>query len=262
MHGRDTTQTKERRWWSRPLASALSAAKTAASACATLLVKRKKDMDIMSHPIQCKTWCTEHTRTYRYHTPLRAVVIKGKRYAGSNTCSMHKHMKYAHSGVYTRFLDDGLTGYKRHVYHCRHTGAKPSGIYRAMLHSNAHAHYALLDRYPVLVPRSGNPENEPSTIAASYVLTSAAQQCTGGGSSRKRGPTAGGTTAPQPPVQGTLLQLSYPRGHEVSARGHGWMCCIVLPSTHAPSSTTTRPSNSQSTTPCVKHALLPCSIHT
>ena len=183
MHGRDRYQMRGRSWWSRLLTSPASAVRTAISTCATLLVKRKTDKEIVSHPIQCKTWCTEHTRTYRYHIPLRAVVIKGKRYAGSSTCSMHRHMKYAHTGVYTRFLDDGLTGYKRHVYHCRHTGAKPSGIYRAVLRSNAHAHYALLDRYLVLVPRSYNPDNVPSTTsAAPGVLTGHAKADAEGGS--------------------------------------------------------------------------------
>ena len=158
MHGRNEAGMSRRRWWSRPLTSLAGAvtntARRAVSACTAVLVPRKTKKTIASHPIQCKTWCTKHIRTCKYRTPLKAVVIKGKRYAGSSTCSMHRHLCKAHTAVFVRMLDDSLTGYRRHVHYRKLSGARPSGLYRTVLHSSAHAHYALLDRYPVLPPHS------------------------------------------------------------------------------------------------------------
>jgi hypothetical protein len=149
MHGRDTSQTREQCWWSRPLTSALNAAKAVASACAAIMTPRKRRTDIMSHPIQCKTWCTEHRRTRRCQTALGALVIKGRRYGGSNTTSMDRHIKQAHAGTYIRLLDDSQYGFRRHNRHRASSRSRRSGLYRVVLEYTHCTGATLLARYPM-----------------------------------------------------------------------------------------------------------------
>ena len=203
-----------RHWWSRPLTSVASAVKRVATSCAAVLVKRKTT-DIMSHPIQCKTWCAKHTRRYKYYTPLRAVRIKGRRYVGSSTCSMHKHLCKAHTAVFVRMLDDSHAGYKRHEHYCKLTGARPSGLYRTVLHYNGRAQHALLDRYPVLLPRSNlAPLSTASTMHAPAQAQPLARNLGGGDSKSPR--NANRITRKLP--QASTLDLRQPTGQQALSK--------------------------------------------
>lgn len=182
-------------------------------------------------------------------------------HTGSSTCSVHRHLKHSHTAVYTRLLDDSLTGYKRYACHCQHTRAKPSGLYRAVLYNDVRAHWTLLGGHLVLLPRSCTPENMPSTNFATRVPSGdAVQQCMGGGSVRA-GPKNRGA-APQPPRQGTLLRLTYLTGLR-SQCPKAWLQVLHRAVQH-PCAVPYDPLTKRFsiTTPCALCVLLPCNIRT
>ncbi len=81
---------------------------------------------LKSHRIQCKTWqpcCRARTLSKRT-VPLIALVIGGRRYAGSHTTSLRRHLWRTHDGAYIRLLDDARLGLRRHLRAGQHHRSK------------------------------------------------------------------------------------------------------------------------------------------
>jgi hypothetical protein len=88
---------------------------------------------LRSHMIQCKTWHFTPAPAATVSIPLAALLIKGRRYSGSNTSSLDRHIKQAHDGTYVRLLDDSRYGFRRHNRHCMLSRSRRSGLYRFVL---------------------------------------------------------------------------------------------------------------------------------